>query len=376
MLPELAEAYVEEGEFEAAAAVLAEASEAARTMGDERLQARAKVGGLRVEYQSSGFAAGSRNVVSELEQIVEVFERARDIGGLARAWQTLYLIYGTWGRYDRVAEAAKLVVDYASRDDDARLAARGAIAYSVSALRGPTPVTEALQRCEELLIAVGGDRKAEAVILGVLAQLHAMKGEFEEGRALYAKSHAMLMDLGPSVLAASTSTESSRVEMLAGDARAAERELRRDYDALSAMGERYSRTTIACLLAQSLWALGRFDEADAFARIAQDESDPDDVSNQVIWRSVRAKLLARDGRVVEAVALAKEAVTLIETTVDITTVADTLVDMADVLDLAGRRHASRPPLEEALRLYQAKGDEISARSISDRLAKDRLGASG
>jgi tetratricopeptide (TPR) repeat protein len=142
------------------------------------------------------------------------------------------------------------------------------------------------------------------------------------------------------------------------------------------MGERYSRTTIACLLAQTLWALGRFDEADAFAKIAEDDSDPDDVSNQVIWRSVRAKLLAREGRTAEAIALAKEAVALIEATVDITSVADTLVDMANVLDLAGRGHESGPPLEEALKLYQAKGDRVSARSIRDRLALAGIGASG
>src|SRR4029077_9906248 len=112
-------------------------------------------------------------------------------------------------------------------------AARATMGYATTALLGPTPVSEALATCERLTREVEGDRKAESVVLGVMAQLHAMRGDFELARTLYRRAAAILADLGPSVTSSTLSTESSRVEALAGDFEAAERELRRDDQSLA-----------------------------------------------------------------------------------------------------------------------------------------------
>ena len=208
-----------------------------------------------------------------------------------------------------------------------------------------------------------GDRKAESVVLGVMAQLHAMLGDFEQARTLYRRAGAILADLGPSVTSSTLSTESSRVEALARDFEAAERELRRDDLALAAMGERLYRSSVDALLAQVLVTLGHLDEAAKFADLAEELSDPDDVDSQVFWRTARARLLARIGDVAEGKRLAVMAVEMARQTVDIALLAGALVDLAEVLSIDGRHDESGPPLREALTLYEQKGDVTSVGRI-------------
>jgi len=192
-----------------------------------------------------------------------------------------------------------------------------------------------------------------------------MRGEFEQGRDLYRRAAELLADLGPSVTSSTLSTESSRVEALAGDHAAAERELRRDEVALAGMGERYYRSTIDALLAQVLVTLGNLDEADAFSRQAEELADADDVSSQVFWRTARARIFARTGRGTDGERLAREAVELARGTVDIALLAGALTDLAEVLTLtpAGRGDESEAPLREALALYERKEDATSVARV-------------
>jgi hypothetical protein len=237
-----------------------------------------------------------------------------------------------------------------------------------ASLHGTTSVAEALHRCEEYRPLVRGNRTAEAILLGVLAQLTAMTGQFEEARSLATRSREVIADLGPSGLAASLSDQTSRVEVLAGDLQAAERELRRDYDVLEAMNEAYFRSTIAGLLGRVLWDLKRPDEAARYARISRELADNDDVYSQVLWRTVEAKCLALTGTAEEALAFVQEAVAIVANTVDIELRADTLLDYAEVLRLIGRDNEQGPHLREALALYRQKGDVVLA-ATAERLAE-------
>jgi predicted ATPase/class 3 adenylate cyclase len=367
LLVELADALLEEGAFEEAAFVLSEATERAERIGDARLVASSRIGRRTLDLQASGLT-GTEAVMADVMSLTPVFEAAGDEGGLARAWRLLMVIHGTVGAYDEAAAAAKRVVDHARAAGDSRLAARGAIGYAVTALHGPTPATEALRRTERLIEDVQGDRKAEAVILGVLAQLHAMRGSFEVAREMYLRARSMLEDLGPSVTAASTSTESSRVEVLAGDLDAAERELRRDHDTLAGMGERYYRSTVAGLLAGVLEAAGRLEEAEELSRSAEELADEDDVFSQVAWRAARARAFARAGRGDEAEALARAALRLAEQTVDIALQADAWDDLGTVLERLGRADEAESARRAALELYERKEDAVSAARIRATLA--------
>jgi tetratricopeptide (TPR) repeat protein len=114
--------------------------------------------------------------------------------------------------------------------------------------------------------------------------------------------------------------------------------------------------------------LGRFDEADTYARISEDLADDDDVDCQVIWRSLRAKLLARAGQAEAALSLAQGANAMAAGTDDIEQQADALRDLGEVYVLIGRAREEEQPLLDALRLYDAKGDVVQARQLRQRLA--------
>ena len=78
------------------------------------------------------------------------------------------------------------------------------------------------------------------------------------------------------------------VEMLAGDPAAAERCLRKGFDALEEMGDRAVLSTTAAFLGETLVAQERDDEAERFAGLSAELAGEDDVITQAMWRSVRA----------------------------------------------------------------------------------------
>jgi class 3 adenylate cyclase/predicted ATPase len=361
-------ALLELGEFDSATSLLDEAGALATAIGDERLGARTRVAALHISLYGTGLAEGTEGAVRDVKVSLETLDGADDAVGTALAWRLLMLLHGTDGQFELAADAAQRAVDLGRRIGDTRLAASGAVGYSTSVLLGATPVAEAIPRCEELAEEVSGDRKAEAVILRTLAQLNAMEGRFDTARQLYTQSEQLIADLGPSITGSASALESSRVEILAGDAAAAEALLRRDYVRLEAVGERYFRSSIAAFLAQALWAQAKFDDAEAFTTIAEELTEADDVWSQVAWQTVRAKLLARGGQADEGVALARAAVELAAKTSNIEQHADALVDLDEVYGLADRPADQGPPLEEALALYERKGDVVLAGRLRARLS--------
>ena len=91
-----------------------------------------------------------------------------------------------------------------------------------------------------------------------------------------------------------------------------------------------------------------------------------DVETQVIWRGARAKILADRGYGEAAESLAREAVETASATTDGLLKADALVDLAMVFSAGGRPDSAGPPVREALRLLEAKGDRASASALRAR----------
>jgi ATP/maltotriose-dependent transcriptional regulator MalT len=256
------------------------------------------------------------------------------------------------------------MIEHARAAEDSRLERRGSIGYSQAALLGPTPVDEALPEAERLVHDAAGDRRAEAMIGLCIAQLLAMRGEFGPAREQYERSQRMLNDLGRSVVAASTSINAAEVELLAGDLSRAEDLLRRDFRELGEMGEQYRRSSIALLLGRVLLLQHRTDEADALAQEVRATAAADDVDSQVAWRTVVAEIEALRGNLGEATTLALEALELSQTTDDLRLQGGVHAVLAQVHAAAGREEEGRSAAEEARRLYEAKGDLVSASSLA------------
>jgi Flp pilus assembly protein TadD len=185
---------------------------------------------------------------------------------------------------------------------------------------------------------------------------------------LYARGHAVLEDMGRSVVAASTSMDSGSVEMLAGDPSAAERELRRDYAELEQMGEKVLLSTIAGELARAVYAQGEYDEAHRLSVRAQRLAADEDVLSQALWRMVRAKVLAQRGTMAEAKRFALKAVELLQPTGEVVSQAEALMDLAEVLEQAGEVEAAERALADARGLFERKGDIVSTGRAEARLS--------
>ncbi len=96
---------------------------------------------------------------------------------------------------------------------------------------------------------------------------------------------------------------------------------------------------------------------------------PEDHDAQVHWRRVRAKVLARKGKLDEAERVGREAVAIASATDVLELRAQALADLGEVLRLAGRPQESREALEEGLRLYEDKGNVVEAGRLRGLLAE-------
>src|SRR5262249_29373057 len=126
------------------------------------------------------------------------------------------------------------------------------------------------------------------------------------------------------------------IEHAAGDFEAAARAIHECCDYLETIGERGYLSLNFGYLADMLYALGRYDDAEAAVQESERLTQAGDATSEVIWRSVRAKLLARQGATDEALRLAREAIVWIDTTDSVISTGDAYSGYAEVLHAAGR----------------------------------------
>jgi tetratricopeptide (TPR) repeat protein len=235
---------------------------------------------------------------------------------------------------------------------------------------GPTPVLEALRRLEELSSRAAINGRLEMAFLLSRARLVVALGRFDAARGFISQARALTEEHGlDPVLILWTA---GHVELLAGDAVAAERELRTACEHYEEVGELGYLSSIGPSLAEAVLAQGRDEEAlELTERWRADRlTTPEDADGQTQWRRVRAKVLARKGELDEAERLGREAVAIASATVDILDLqAQALAGLGEVLSLAGRAQESREALEEAIRLYEAKGNVVGADRVHSLLAE-------
>jgi tetratricopeptide (TPR) repeat protein len=353
LLPDLGEALMEIGEFAEAQERLDEAVAAAASAGDTALEADAVLTRLLVAHHSvADLDAWRSEVQREADRVIPLLEAGEAPGVLAKAWRMVAFIHGTVCHWQETGDALEQALRSARAAGDARQVARLSASYVMALGEGPTPAPEAIARAEEVLALGLVDRQAEAVAVLALALLYAMSGDLVRARELCTRSGELLRDLGATVLAARTSYVSARVELMAGEAAAAEARLRADYDALTAMDERYFRPIIASLLAKSLYELDRPREAAELVAVTEEIASPDDVEAHAVARAVRAKLAAADGQPERARSLAWEAVELVAQTDAPVLRADVRLDAAEALAAVPEERARL--LAEARDLYRRK----------------------
>ena len=362
LLPDLATALVETGEFMAAEALIEETMRGAERYANVGVQAHAMLARLLLELQT-GPSEEAEKAIAEAERAAHIFEEVDDHRGLAKAWGVIGEKHWTKCHFADAEEAFERSLEHARKAGDERQVSWGLYMLAAGAAWGPIPVPDGIRRCEEILAEGGTQRIVEARGLLALAVLTAMEGRFDAARRMAVRGRAILGDVGFKILAAAYCQNSAYVEMLAGDPLEAERELRSGYADLEKMGERAFLSTTAAELAQALYEQRRYDEAERFTHVSQELGPRDDFATQVEWRTTRAKVLARRGEFEAAVALAEEAVVLAADTDYLNMQGDARKDLAEVLSLAGRNGEAESRSREALELYERKGNIVSAERV-------------
>ena len=207
---------------------------------------------------------------------------------------------------------------------------------------------------------IGEDAVFYAQSAPMAAGYRAMNGDLDGGRRLAQEALAHCDRFGLGFWSAVMYQELGTIENWAGDASAAERAFRTFYDLLDATGDEGHGSTAAAMLGLALCSLGRFDEADGYARIARESAAEDDLMSQTGGRAGQALVLSSRGNHAEAVVLAREAVALNASGQTPNYQGQISTALAEVLrgagDMAEAAHAAR----EALGFYEAKGNRPAA----------------
>jgi tetratricopeptide (TPR) repeat protein len=357
LLPALAAALYEAGRLSEAEDVL---DDALARAADPAVRARARVERELVRLQTEAVpdTKGSLRLAAEL---LPVLEQAADDEGQGRAWHLRALANWAGGRVGAADAAWHAAADCARRAGDERELQEILGWRATAAAVGPMPVKDGIREGEAFLDRVRSHPYAAALAANPLALLYAMDGSPERSDTLLREAHATLQDLGG--LVAGHSHLHAMARLVAGRPDLAEAPLRADLEALEAMDGNAHMVSTTALLARALWAQGRFDEAGEMALRTQADATPDDIQPQIIWRGVRAKVLAREQRCVEAEQMAREAVALAAATDMLSDHAEALADLGYVLRAAGRSADANAAVRDALVLLERKGNVAAATRV-------------
>jgi class 3 adenylate cyclase len=377
VLPPLAFALMETGQFERLMGVVEETQQAAARSGDPRLQAHAIILGLwiRLFTEPEGWTEEAERSATEA---MAAFEQAGDERGLTRAWSLLGLVQMMKTQFAPAEEAWAEAAAHAAHAGDERDELESLAWVPLTIWAGPTQSERGLDRCRELLARVDGDKKAMSSALMAAGTFEAELGAFDAARADIARAKQLVGEISLAVWQAGPLAQCAGwVELLAADGAAAERELRPGYEALSRIGEMSWLSTVAGMLAEAVVLQGRDAEAEELAGVGRAAAAPDDAFSQTVWRTVLAKVRARGRAADEAARLAEEAVAIADRSDFLHLRWHALMTLSEVLEAGGRREEAADAAERARGVAVAKGSiagERRAEEVIERLAPERSAA--
>ena len=251
----------------------------------------------------------------------------------------------------------------AERSGDQALVAEVLFGLAKAAALGPRPAEEAVSRCEGFLARAREiGPMATGTITVVLGVPEALRGNASRAVALGEEGKAVLREL--TLLAvAGAGLMTGITALIADEPERAEEELRTAAAGLDELGERGMGSTVAAIRARALVELERHEEAEEMAMLGLGSADADDVATQGIARGALARSLAARGRMDEALENAHQAVELSSGSDFLNQRGDTYLDLALVLEATADRAGARQAAEQALILYRAKGNVVTAQRV-------------
>ncbi|MEX2547388.1 MAG: adenylate/guanylate cyclase domain-containing protein [Chloroflexota bacterium] len=356
-------ALVASGDLRAADALLATEMERARATGDELGAAYTEV--FRLDTQGTLGTVTVEQVLTRSEELLAFFDKRGDTWGAMRAQLELARHHFFAGR---ALTAHRLLMDMRSRYPAQVLPPMVSGMALASVFWGPTPVEQPLEILQGFDVA--SSRVIEAFVLRVSGGLRGLVGDFDAGREMHRRAMEIEVELGRRPFADGIAGHFlAPMEMAAGNYEEAERLMLGAYERMSASGDTAFSSTVAGNLAALYIALGRWEEADRFARITLDTAQPDDAEAQAQGWSALGRVQAARGELDQAEASAGRAVEVAEGTDYLERRGLVLSDFAEVLVTAGRMQEARDAFGRALENFEAKGATAHVDQTRKRLAE-------
>lgn len=281
-------------------------------------------------------AVSTEDVRSELDEAIRVFEGLGDEAGLANAWLGLADLAWMPCRFEDAELAAERAAAHARRAGDRRLLERALWMRTAAQYFDATPPGEVLEAVGTAVEEIGGTSGFRHIATVIRGDCLAWRGDLDGARRLLDEADAIAEALGSGFMLEIGLEARGDLEFLAGDIAAAERALRENYRLADELGDEGHKSTTAGHLALALAHLGRFDEAESYARIAIEAAAEDDLASQVQGRVAQARVLSARGWHDEAIALAREAVQMFADAQSPRSQGDLCLELAEVLRAAGR----------------------------------------
>jgi tetratricopeptide (TPR) repeat protein len=359
LLPVYVAALSEGAKPDLASGVIERGLAQAGSSGDRRLTAR-----LQSEDAWLRFHVDASTPFSDaLAEASEAVHALHDLGNghaLARALYVEGTLLFCVGRCDAALGPLEMCLELASEASDRRTEVDAIWQLAGPIYWGPMPVAVAATRCRDLRERLPHGSQPYAFMVVLDAIFLAMTGRFDEARQTAERGMAMYDDLGIAPADVGLPQYSARLSLLVGDLGTAVDGLRGACASYARRGDTGYVSSTAGLLGEALYRLDHPDEALTAAELARSTAAADDFGAQMIWRSVRAKVLARRGEHVEATSLAREAVSIGAPTDCLVKRADALYSLAEVLRLSGDRADALRTARAAKRMYDRKGEAVSA----------------
>ena len=295
-------------------------------------------------------------VDDRLQGAIDHFGRRRDPAGLAKAHRVRASARLRLGRVgDGEVDLFEALIA-ARQCGDHRQITAALSAAPAAALWGPSPVPKAGGRCLDVVRMQRMTTAApslEATSMRHLAVLELLRGRPDKARTMLADARQVVSDLGLRHGLMETELFAGIIESMEGDPVAAEPHFRTALEGLDALGVGADAGLAAALLARSVLAQGRIDEADRYAAESERLAGRN-LKTAIAWRAVRAQILSAQGQHDDAAAMARDAVEVASGTDIVLDHADACLALSQVLATAGDAKGAKRAREDADRLYAAK----------------------
>jgi hypothetical protein len=304
--------------------------------------------------------------IPEVQAAYEYYERIGDPLGMLRALELAYIANAGQGRVtaalEIVDQATALALEIGRPDRAAAFSGNSTWTLSDS----PMPIPEAIDRCWRSLDLAGDNRVPRVMTLLALGELEARSGVRDRWRRHFEAAKIIIDDLGLlfPLGAATYPSFLGEAELVAGDPARSVELLLSSCSTLDRLGDKNRLASLAPLTARTLLALGRFDEVEHYAFWGRDTAHLEDLDAQMQWRVAISGLRSHQGRHDEAIALARESVTLLAPSELMAGLGASYMALAGALRAAGDEAGAVTAAHEAESLAAARQDVASFRKIA------------